>query len=135
MENSTVVFEEFARRAAKKMEERKKHKVETLHVGSVDMDIDIRGISDKEFADCSEFSNDPVETDKYLIFFASKTLQSAAGYLVQHGQLPSDQAYKITDMFTGAERAFIANRILKLSGVLDSADITVVKETEEIKNS
>lgn len=132
--DKVVVFEQFARKAAERLEERKKLRTETLKVKSLgDMEIEIRGLTDAEINDCMDFSEDSIEIDKYTVFMASKTLQEASKILVEEGTI--NQQYKITDLFTSVERKFIANRILLLSGVTGDAGIEVMKETEEVKNS
>lgn len=138
MENmdKTVVFEKFAQQAAKRMEERKKHRKEILKIdGNDDMVMEIRGLSDTELNDCFEFSDDPIEVDRYTIFMSSSTLQNAAGYMVEKGILKAEDAYKITEMFSSVERNYIVRRILALSGAGGEPDIEVMRETEEIKNS
>ncbi len=131
--DKVVVFEEFARKAKERIEERKKFKKETLEIGSIGMDIEIRGLSDAELNEVYEFSEDAIENDKYAIFYASKTLQEAAKVMAADGGLQPGKEYQIADMFTQAERRFIAGRILELSGVNGDVDITV-KETDEVKN-
>lgn len=138
MENmdKTVVFEKFAQKAAKRMEERKKHRKEILTIdGDDDMVMEIRGLSDTELNDCFEFSDDPIEVDRYTMFMSSSTLQNAAGCMVEKGMLKAGDAYKITEMFSSVERNYIVRRILALSGASGEPDIEVMRETEEIKNS
>lgn len=133
-QDKVVIFEEFAKKAKERIEERKKFKKETLEIGSIGMDIEIRGLSDAELNEVFEFSDDAIENDKYAIFFASTTLQEVAKVMVTNGSLQPGKEYQITDMFSQAERRFIAGRILELSGVNSEAGITV-KETDEVKNS
>lgn len=133
-QDKVVIFEEFARKAKERIEERKKFKKETLEIGSIGMDIEIRGLSDAELNEVYEFSEDAIENDKYAIFYASKTLQEAAKVMAADGSLQPGKEYRIADMFSQAERRFIAGRILELSGVNGDVDITV-KETDEVKNS
>lgn len=133
-QNKVVIFEQFARKAKEKIEERKKLHKEELVIGSIGMDMEIRGLSDTELNEVYEFSDDAVENDKYAVYFASSTLQEAAKIMVQKGSLKEGKEYTITEMFTQVERRFIAERILELSGVGGKADIRV-KEKEEVKNS
>ncbi len=134
-ENKTIIFEQFAQRAKKRIEERKKQRREELEIGSLGgMSMEIRGVSDTELNEVYEFSEDPVEVDRYLIFYASSTLQEAAKVMAAEGSLQAGKEYRITEMFSAAERNFIAKRILELSGVGGEADIRI-KETEEVKNS
>lgn len=136
MDSKEIMFEKFAQQAAKRIEERKKHRKEHLKLKDMDdMVLEIRGLSDKEVSECYEFSEDSLEIDQYTIYCASKTLQEAAKVLVTNGQLKPGQEYKITEMFTATERNYIAKRVLTLSGVLGDTGIEVIEETEEIKNS
>lgn len=136
MDDKTLIFEQFAKKAAKRMEERKKQRTEQLKIKSMeDMILEIRGLSDTELNECYEFSDKPIETDRYTIYCASPTLQKAAKLLVEHGTLKAGQEYKITEMFTGVERNFITRRVLSLSGATGEAEIEVIQEIEEVKNS
>lgn len=134
-QDKRVIFEQFARKAKERIEERKKLHTEELEIESIGgMSMEIRGLSDAELNEIYEFSEDALENDKYAIYCASTTLQEAAKVMVSDGELSPGREYKITDMFTQAERKFIANRILVLSGVNGDAGIKI-KETEEVKNS
>ena len=134
-QDKTIIFEQFAKKAKERLEERKKTHKEVLEIASMDnMSMEIRGLSDAELSEVYEFSEDALENDKYAIFYASSTLQEAAKVMVAEGSLMVGKEYKITDMFTQAERRFIANRILVLSGVNSEPGIKI-RETEEVKNS
>lgn len=134
--NKTVIFEQFARKAKQRLEERKKFKTEKLKIKSMgDEVLEIRGLSDNEISDCMDFSTDSLEVDRYTIYMASVTLQEAARVLVNEGALAPGKEYKITEIFTGAERNFITRRVLQLSGVGGEAEIEVISENEEVKNS
>lgn len=131
--DKVLVFQNFARKAAQRLEERKKMRREKLYVKSIEDEVEIRGLSDAELNDCMEFSDDPLEVDKYTVYYASPTLQEAGKLLVADGTLK--QEYKIMDMFTTTERRYLVNRVLELSGATGEAGIEPVKETEELKNS
>lgn len=130
--DKVLVFQNFARKAAQRLEERKKMRREKLYVKSIEDEVEIRGLSDAELNDCMEFSEDPLEVDKYTVYYASPTLQEAGKILVADGTLK--QEYKIMDMFTAPERRYLVNRVLELSGATGEAGIEPVKETEELKN-
>lgn len=131
-----TVFEMFAQKAAKRLEERKKRRRETLRIKNLDdMELEIRGLSDVELNECMEFSDVPVEVDKYTLYMASRTLQETAKLLVAKGVLQPTKEYKITEMFSAAERRFIVERILFLSGTNETAQIEVIEESKELKNS
>lgn len=131
--NKTIVFEQFARKAAERLEERKKLRTERLRVKSIDMEIEIRGLSDAEMHDCMDFSEDNIEQDRYTLFMASPTLQEAGKILKENGTL--QQEYKIAEMFTAVEQSYMVNRVLELSGYKGDPEIEVIKETDEVKNS
>lgn len=133
-QDKVAIFEQFARKAKERIEERKKFKKETLEIGSIGMDIEIRGLSDTELNEIYEFSEDAVENDKYAVYYASTTLQEVAKIMVAAGNLKSGKEYTITDMFTQVERRFIVEQVLILSGVNGDAGIKV-KEIDEVKNS
>ncbi len=135
MDSKVITFEKFAQQAAKRMEERKKHRTERLRVAGMDAEMEIRGLSDREVSECYEFSDDSLEIDQYTIYCASKTLQEAAKIMVANGQLQAGREYKITEVFTSTERNYIAKRVLTLSGVLGDAGVEVIEEAEELKNS
>lgn len=128
----TVIFEAFAKKAAQRLEERKKQRTERLLVKSIGMEVEIRGLSDSELNDCMEFSDNSIEVDRYTLYMASPTLQEAGKLLKADGTL--QQEYKITEMFSGAERSFLVRRILELSGATGEAGIEVIRETDEVKN-
>ncbi len=131
-----VIFTAFARKAAQRMEERKKKRTLRLRVASMDnMEIEIRAISDTELMECSETFENGIEQDRYMIYMASPTLQESAKLLVEQGVLAPGQEYKITEIFSGVERAFLAGKVLELSGLSGDPGIEVVKESEELKNS
>lgn len=131
-DDKTAIFEAFAKKAAQRLEERKKQRTMRLQICSMDTEIEIRGLSDTELADCMEFSDNAAEVDKYTLYMASSTLQEAAGILVESGTLK--QHYKITEMFTSVERRVLINKVLELSGATGEAEIEVIREGEEIKN-
>ena len=128
-DNKTIVFESFAKKAAAKLQERKKLKTKKLYIGDLDETIEIRGLTDQEFQDCSEYSEDGIKIDKYTVYYASKDLQDLASMLVEQGVIKEHM--EIMDMFTPADRSKLAKEVMKLSGILDD---TTVKELDEVKN-
>lgn len=128
-DNKTIVFESFAKKAAAKLQERKKLKTKRLYIGDLNETIEIRGLTDQEFQDCSEYSEDGIKVDKYTIYYASKDLQNLASMLVEQGVIK--EHLEVMDMFKPADRKKLANEVMKLSGVLDD---TSVKELDEVKN-
>ena len=55
MDNTkTVIFQDFARKAKERLEEKKKKRTKQLYVGDLDMTLTIRGISDEEYVEITE---------------------------------------------------------------------------------
>lgn len=123
-------FEVFAKRAKAKIEERKKTRRKMMHIGDLDMDIEIRGLSDQELNECMEYSENEFANDKYTLYFASRTLQELAMYMKGEGQI--ERELEVVDMFSRADRKRLLHEILNLSGINDN---TTVSEVEETKNS
>lgn len=123
-------FKSFADKALKKMEERKKRKVKRYYIGDLDEEIELRGLSSEEFNDCLNYSENNVLVDKYTIYYASKTLQELAEYMVKEGILK--EHLQLMDMFSPADRTKLANEVLDLSGVKDKS---TVSDVEELKKS
>ena len=128
-DTNTIVFNSFAKKAAAKLQERKKLKTKKLYSGDLDETIEIRGLTDQEIQDCAEYSENGIESDKYMIYYASKTLQNLANELVQQEVITKH--LEVMDMFTPADRSQLAKEVMKLSGVTDA---TTVKELDEVKN-
>lgn len=134
--NNIAVFEAFAKKAAQRLEERKKKRTLRLRIASMDnMEIEIHGISDTELMESTETFENGVEQDRYTIYMASPTLQESAKLLVEQGVLAPGQEYRIAEAFSGVERAFLIGKVLELSGLSGDPGIEVIKEGEEIKNS
>ena len=126
----TLIFKSFADKAVKKMEERKKRKVKRYYIGDLDEEVELRGLSSEELNDCLNYSQDSVLVDKYTIYYASKTLQELAEYMVKEGILK--EHLQLMDMFSPADRTKLANEVLDLSGVKDKS---TVSDVEELKKS
>lgn len=137
-----VIFQEFARKAKERLEEKKKKRTKQLYVKDLDMTLTVRGISDEEYAEISEMPNmTEIERDKYLLYYACPELQETAGILVADGNLTEADRYKIADMFQPVDRTALCREILTLSGFLGDPSVTGVgnpqeriSETDEVKN-
>ena len=130
----------FARKAAERIEERKKLRTMRLMVKSVGMEVEIRGLTEEEIRDCMDFSDESIEVDKYTIYMASPTLQNAAkildpsmhiATLGEGAKLSMDITLKKGQGYVSADK----NKVLELSGMTGDAKIEVIREDEEIKNS
>ena len=125
-----LTFKSFADKAVKRMEERKKRKVKRYYIGDLDEEIVLRGLSSEELNDCLDYSKDTVLVDKYTIYYASKTLQELAEYMVNEGIVK--EHIQIMDMFSPADRTKLANEVLALSGMKDKS---TVSDVDELKKS
>lgn len=143
MDNTKIaVFQDFARRAKERIEEKKKRRTKQVHVSDVDMTLTLRGISDEEYEEISEMKNlSEIERDKYLIYYVCTELQEAAGILAAEGTLTEAGRYKIADIFRPVDRTALCREILSMSGLLGDTSVTDVKdaperisEADEVKN-
>ncbi len=132
MKDNTAVFNDFARRAKERIEQRKKKITKKLRVEAAGVDITIRALTDQEISECMEFSDDSLVVDKYLIYMSCPELQENAGALVEAGVI--GKHYEICDMFSGADRHSIAEEIMRMSGVYDEPSVKPIDEVAEAKN-
>lgn len=135
MDNKAMVFADFARRAAERIEERKKLKTVKVHIPALEGDITLRGMTDQEWYEIQDATPNEFDQDKYAVFYASPELQETAKIMVDAGMLKDTERYRICDMFCRGDITFMARKIMDLSGILDETQITVVDEVEETKNS
>lgn len=141
MDNTKIaIFQDFARRAKARLEEKKKKRTKQLYVADLDMRLTIRGISDEEYSEISEMENlTEIERDKYLIYYVCPELQETARIMVEEGSLTEGARYKITDIFKAVDRTALCREILMLSGLLGDTSVTDavgerISETDEVKN-
>lgn len=128
-ETRAEIFQMFAEKAKAKIEERKKRNTKTVYVGAIDQKITLRGLSDVEFNECNEYSQDGITNDKYTLYRACKDLQELASYMKEEQMIKTE--LEVVEMFSTADRTKLVNIILELSGFYDK---TTVKEDEEVKN-
>lgn len=129
MEDKTIIYADFARKAREKINARKQLRTKKLFVEDVGVELTLRGLTDQELIDVNEYSEDSLKNDKYLVYIASKELPEIAEIMMRNGDI---QEYTdVVDMFTRADRKQLAEEVLKLSGVYDES---TVKEADEIKN-
>ena len=131
-QKNTIIFSDFARRAKEKIEEKKKRRTKKLRIEESGIEITIRGISEQELTECTEFSDDSLIADKYMIYMACDDLHEPASQLVSDGTIKHH--YEICDMFTLADRREIAQQIMRLSGMYAESTVKPVDEVEETKN-
>ncbi len=144
MDNTKVViFQDFARRAKARIEERKKRRTKQLYVSDIDMTLTIHGISDEEYAEITEMNGlSDIEKDKYLIYYVCPELQEASRIMVEEGALTESGRYKISDIFRSVDRVALCREILTLSGLTGETSVMDVvekseriSERDEVKNS
>lgn len=129
MEDKTIIYADFARKAREKINARKQLRTKKLFVEDVGVELTLRGLTDQELIDVNEYSDDSLKNDKYLVYIASKELPEIARIMMENGDI---QEYTdVVDMFNRADRKQLAEEVLKLSGVYDES---TVKEVDEIKN-
>lgn len=130
--NKVMVFESFAKKAAAKIEARKKMRTKKLYIGDLDETIEIRAVTDQEVQDCIEFSDLEIEQDKYMIYLASKTLQDLATEMVKQGLIKKH--LEIMEMFSAVDRRALSKEILNFSGFNDESTVKPIQELDEVKN-
>ena len=138
-DNKTAIFQDFARKAKEKIEEKKKKKTKQLYVRDSDVTITIRGISDEEFLEITEMKDmTEIERDQYMAYYACPELQEASAELVKDGTLTEKTRYKIAEMFSAVDRAAIVRDITRLSGLSGEPSVVDAKEhiseLKEVKN-
>lgn len=141
-DNKIIIFQEFARKAKERLEEKKKKRTKQLYVGDIDMTLTIHGISDEEYVEITEMENlSEIERDRYLIYYACPELKETAKIMVEEGSLPDSQRFKIAEIFRAVDRTAICREILALSGLSGENSVTDaakqperISEVEEIKN-
>lgn len=129
-----AVFQSFMQKAAKRIEEKKVRRYQTLYVPSLDETIKIRNLDYPEIVECTqvEEEDDPNAADKYTIYLAvvEPDLKQAAQDMKEQGLIT--RYTEIVDIFEMHEVTEIAMQIMKLSGVLGDKKVRVI---EELKNS
>ena len=129
MDREKVInFQAFAKKAAQKIEAKKKMKRKSLYIGDLDETIEIRTLTDQEISDCFEYSEDDYTNDKYTMYYASPTLQELAKYMKQEGMI--EDHLEVCDSISKVDRNKIVHEILELSGVVGES---TVKELDEVK--
>jgi hypothetical protein len=129
-----AVFQSFMQKAAKRIEEKKVRRYQTLYVPSLDETIKIRNLDYPEIVECTQIEeeDDPNAADKYTIYLAvvEPDLKQAAQDMKEQGLIT--RYTEIVDIFEMHEVTEIAMQIMKLSGVLGDKKVRVI---EELKNS
>lgn len=131
-ENRTV-FNDFARRAKERIEERKRLRTKQVFVEAAGVTLTLRGLTEQEFLDCSDFSDNSITNDKYALYMACRELQENAQALMDDGVIKHH--YEICDMFSNADRHALMDEILRLSGLNEESSVKPINEVEEVKNS
>lgn len=127
-----MVFEDFAKKALKRIEEKKKFKTKLVRVKDLDLEIKLRGLTNQEIIECTEYSDEALKNDYYTIYYASETLQELAKYMVEKSMIK--EHCMVCEMFRIVDRNKLVNIIMELSGAIGATSIEEVNEIEEIKN-
>ena len=71
-ENKKSLLAEFSRKAMQRLQAKKAHKKQVLHVPSLEQDITIRSLTFDEISECMEVddSTDKARSDKYGVYLA-----------------------------------------------------------------
>lgn len=133
-DNKEAVFRQFAEKARKRIEERKKRNTRQFYIGDADVTVTLHGLTEEEISESMEMYESSLESDKYIIYLACNELQEASRIMVEAGELKEHERYKITDMFSLADRRALAGEVLALSGMNGESSMKAISETEEIKN-
>ena len=133
-DNKEAVFRQFAEKARKRIEERKKRNTRQFYIGDADVTLTLHGLTEEEISESMEMYENSLESDKYVIYLACNELQEASRIMVEAGELKEHERYKITDMFSLADRRALAGEVLALSGMNGESSMKAISETEEIKN-
>lgn len=132
-----IIFEDFAAKARKRIEERRKRSTKEYYVKDADVTLTLHGLTEEEISEAQNmFDKDGtgLEKDKYIIYLACRELQEAAGIMAAEGSLNENERYKIADMFSFSDRSYLAGEVLILSGIGTDCSVEAVSEVKEIKN-
>ncbi len=141
-ENKKSLLAEFSRKAMQRLQAKKAHKKQVLHVPSLEQDITIRSLTFDEISECMEVddSTDKARSDKYGVYLAvvEPDLKAAAKEIMEaEADLPPAERsllepLDIVNIFDMTELQQIAVKVMELSGAMGGKGVTVVNE---LKNS
>ena len=125
-----------------RLQAKKAHKKQVLHVPGLEQDITIRSLTYNEIAECNEIddSTDRGRSDKYGVYLAvvEPDLKAAAKEIMEaEADLPPAERsllepLDIVNIFDMTELQQIAVKVMELSGAMGGKGVTVVNE---LKNS
>lgn len=129
---------EFSRRAMQRMQDKKVPKRQRLYVPSIDSEIVIRSLTDKEITECvaEDETDDSNRSDKYSIYLSvvePDLRQTAREVMEAEAGLPPEQRtvlepMDIVGIFDMCEITDISLKIMELSGWTSSKKVTVVTQ-------
>ncbi|MEG1801430.1 MAG: hypothetical protein RR273_05585 [Oscillospiraceae bacterium] len=132
MENKKSLLSEFTRRAAQRLQDKRKPLRIKLHVESIDEDIVVRGLTEDEIFECQDMNTDesPLRGDKYGVYIGtvSPDLRAVAKELLEIGEIK--EAIEVVNIFSIMEITEIAREQMKLSGFASGG----VTRIEALKN-
>lgn len=131
MSDTNQIFSAFAQKAAQRLDDKKVMKKARLYIPSLDEEITIRGLTQKEVIECmntEDTDTDPDHSDNYTIYLSvcEPNLKEIAKELKDAGKII--EYTDVCNIFDMHERASIAREIMKLSGVIGEKKVAVVNE-------
>ncbi len=124
------IFQAFAAKAVKRLQEKKTRKYETLHIPSLDEKVKIQSLLYPEIVECTEIedASDPNKADKYAVYLAvvEPDLKQLAMELKDQGEIK--EYTDVIDIFDMSEVSQIAMEVMKLSGAAGDKKVTIVSE-------
>jgi hypothetical protein len=134
MDSKTIVFNDFARKAKERIEARKKLNTRQFLVADAGVTVTLQGLTEQEIQECTERFESSLENDKYTLYMACPELQEASKVMTEDGSLKESERYKITEMFSLADRNALVKAVLDLSGFNQKSSVKPVDEVQETKN-
>ncbi|MBS9782651.1 MAG: hypothetical protein KGV43_02475 [Arcobacter sp.] len=130
MEDKNVVFNDFVKKASKRLSDKRKLKKARLYIPSLDDEIVIRGLSDEEITECFAIE-DNIQADKYVAYISiiEPNLKEVAKELKENGEIK--EYVDVVDIFDMKERTQIIQEVFNLCGVTGDKEVKVV---EVLKN-
>lgn len=129
MDNQTKkTLEQLTQKATQRLQDKKKVKIRTLHVPSLDENIKIRNLTKEEITEILNIE-DEIMSDVMTAYYGVVDLKEVARTLKEQGEI--SEYTEVTNIFNMQERNQIVRQILELSDVTSDKKVEVV---ENLKN-
>lgn len=126
-------LEEFARRAAQRIQDKKQRKKASYHVNELDLDVTLQSLTDGELAEISE--EEGLRGDMYAVYLSmvEPDLKGTAKLLKASGEIT--EPLEVVDIFGRGDISALAYEVVKLSGAV-SGGIKAIdrKLVDSLKN-